>query len=457
MLFGERILDYWDDIISDLGKMVSVPSVAKVTEGDHPFGDNAAKAIDTAMEISEKYGLKAKNVGYYACHAEIGEGEENAVVMAHLDVVPEGEGWETDPYTLVEKNGCLYGRGVSDNKGPAIIALHCLRAIKDSGVKGKRKLRVVMGSGEEIGMLDMEHYFASEQLPTMGFTPDGSYGICNCEKGILHFTIKGDNNSRVIKSFSAGTVVNAVPFKAEVDISCSGSEFDSIIVNAEKHKGDFIIEKTGVGAHIRSNGVASHGSAPENGVNAAIYLIDLLYSVFGKEIGEVLAFIHDKIGYTTDGSILGVNCEDEASGKLTFNVGLVSVDDTNAQFSVDIRYPATLDGNKIVNKIKSAAESDGLVYTDSSIQAPLYLPTDSKLITTLKATYEDVTGEKCEVFSMGGGTYARQMGGNGVAFGATFPNDETNAHNCNEYINVEKLKLHAKICCEAMYRLFTGE
>ena len=43
------------------------------------------------MELCARYDLTAKNCDYYAMHAEIGEGEENAVVMAHLDVVPAGE------------------------------------------------------------------------------------------------------------------------------------------------------------------------------------------------------------------------------------------------------------------------------------------------------------------------------------------------------------------------------
>ena len=455
MLFGERILDYWDDIVKDLGTLIAIPSVCGAAKGEHPFGDEPARAIDAAMKIADGYGLKTKNVGYYACHAEIGEGDENAVVMDHLDVVPEGEGWDTDPYELVIRDGFMYGRGVSDNKGPAVIALHCLRAIKDAGVVGKRKLRVVLGSGEEIGMADMEHYFASEQMPTAGFTPDGSYGICNCEKGILHFTIKGANSSNVVTEFTAGTVVNAVPYKAEASILCNASEFETLSEAAYKLEGNFIITKTESGAKILSKGVASHGSMPEHGVNAASHLIDLLYSVFGEKIGTVLSFAYNKIGLSTDGSKIGVACEDEPSGKLTFNLGLVKVDKSSAQFSIDIRYPATLDGDNIVEIIKNTAENAGLEYTDSFIQAPLYLPADGPLVKLLSSAYEDVTGEKCEVFSMGGGTYARQMGGNGVAFGAGFHGEESNAHNCNEFADVAKLKLHAKICCEAMYRLYT--
>ena len=124
-MFGEKILNYWDDIVRDLGRMVAVPSVAVPSEGEHPFGDQCARALDTAVELAESYGLKAKNVDYYAAHAEIGEGEGNAVVMAHLDVVPAGEGWATDPFKMeLTEDGRAIGRGVADNKGAAIVALH---------------------------------------------------------------------------------------------------------------------------------------------------------------------------------------------------------------------------------------------------------------------------------------------------------------------------------------------
>ncbi len=132
-MFGEKILDYWDDIVRDLGKLVAIPSVAVPTEGEHPFGDPCAKALDTAVELAESYGLKAKNVDYYAAHAEIGEGEGNAVVMAHLDVVPAGEGWDSDPFTMVP--GHWPGRGGRQGRGcggPALPSGH-----KGRGSKGQ--------------------------------------------------------------------------------------------------------------------------------------------------------------------------------------------------------------------------------------------------------------------------------------------------------------------------------
>ncbi len=460
-MFGEKILEYWDDILQDLAKVVAIPSVAKPTEGPHPFGDDCARVLDTVVEMAQGYGLQAKNVDYYAAHAEYGEGEGNAVVMSHMDVVPAGdpENWDTDPYTMVIKDGMAYGRGVSDNKGAGIIALHCLRALKDAGVKGNRKLRVIFGSAEEIGMGDMPHYFSKEQRPDMGFTPDAEYGICHCEKGGINFTVTGKNDSQVVKSFASGTVVNAVPAKAQCEIACTAEELEKLREAAQKDGTEFEITPAEGGASILSIGQAAHASTPWNGVNAASHLVKLLYEVFGEKAGVFFRFAYEKIGLHHDGEPMGIKLSDEPSGPLTFNLGLVNVDENACSLTVDIRYPATLDGQEISATLEKAVQPyEGLAYTLLSNSVPLYLPKESQLVTLLSGAYEDVTGEECEIFSMGGGTYARQMFGKGVAFGPGFKEDpNSHAHDVNERVKLDSLKLHAQICLEAMYRMLTAE
>lgn len=460
MLFGEKILDYWDDILKDLGTLVSIPSVAGKPENGHPFGDECARALDTVLAMAEGYGLKTKNVGYYAGHAEYGDGEGNAVVMAHVDVVPAGEGWETDPFTLVIDGNTAYGRGVGDDKGAAIVALHCLRALKDAGVKGKRKLRVIFGSGEEVGMGDMAHYFESEQLPDMGFTPDSVYGICHCEKGIINFKVTGKNDSEIIKAFSAGTVSNAVPAKAECEITCSPAELEKLEKAAEHCGVEIAITSVPDGARLLAKGQAAHAAGPQNGKNAASYLVELLAEVFPLDrLGTFFRFLHEKIGTTYDGSLLGVKLEDEPSGPLTFNLGLVHADEEGCSLTVDIRYPATEDGKKIAKSLEAGAASyEGLTFTLLSDAAPLYLPKESPLVSLLSGAYRDVTGEECSIYSMGGGTYARQMHGKGVAFGPGFPDQpDGHEHDVGERIELDRFQLHAKICLEAMYRMLTAE
>ncbi len=460
MLFGEKILDYWDDILKDLAALVSIPSVAVPTPGEHPFGDDCAKAIDTVLGMAEGYGLKTKNVGYYAGHAEYGEGEGNAVVMAHVDVVPAGEGWETDPFAMVIDGNLAFGRGVGDDKGAAIVALHCLRALKDAKVPAKRKLRVVFGSGEEIGMADMAHYFESEQLPDMGFTPDSCYGICHCEKGIINFKVTGKNDSPLIKSFSAGTVSNAVPSKAECEIVCDPANVEKLEKAAKSCEIDIAVSPTGTGARLLAKGQAAHAAAPHTGKNAASHLIKLLAEVFGVEqLGTFFRFISERISLTSDGSLLGIAMSDEPSGPLTFNLGLVSADESGCSLTVDIRYPATKEGKAISSVISQAVSTyDGLTFTLLSDAAPLYLPKESPLITLLSSAYKDVTGQECSVFSMGGDTYARQMHGRGVAFGPGFPDQENgHEHDVGERIELDRFQTHAKICLESMYRMLTAD
>ena len=91
------------------------------------------------------------------------------------------------------------------------------------------------------------------------------------------------------------------------------------------------------------------------------------------------------------------------------------------------------------------------------LEKPLYIEKDSELVTLLSNAYESVTGEKAELYSTGGGTYARKLGGKGVAFGPAFSGDDVHMHDADESMDKENFLKHAQICLEAMYRLYTLE
>ena len=86
---------------------------------------------------------------------------------------------------------------------------------------------------------------------------------------------------------------------------------------------------------------------------------------------------------------------------------------------------------------------------------PLYLDESSDIIKLLSESYESVMGEKPSIYTTGGGTYARKLGGNGVAFGPIFEGEVSNIHNANECVNVDLFFKHAQICLESMYNLYT--
>ncbi len=458
MSFGSKICKYQDDIIRDLTALVAIPSVREKSEEGKPYGVESARALDCILAMAESMGLKTKNVDGYAGHAEYGEGGEIAAVLAHVDVVPVGEGWDSDPFTVTKRGSLYFGRGTADDKGAAVVALYCLKALKDEGVLGKRRLRAIFGAGEETGMDDLEHYFETEPLPQMAFTPDAEYGVCNREKGILHFNILGSGASEIVEYLEAGTVVNAVPDHAEAKIICTEEHFQALQKAAENSGGQFELEKTPDGANIVSHGKAAHAMQPETGRNAASYLVELLCAVFPEqELGDFLVFLHNAIGLETDGGSFGVQQADEPSGKLTFNLGLLKMEASGACAGVDIRYPVLASGEQIISAIEDRVQKAGFKAEVYAHNPPLYLPDGSPFVNLLKDSYREVTGEEAQLYATGGGTYARAVRGRGVAFGPFFQDEpDRRLHNSNEHIDIERFMLHAQICLEAMYRMLTA-
>ena len=91
-----------------------------------------------------------------------------------MDVVPEGGGWDTDPYTLTEREGWLLGRGVADDKGPAVLAIWAAKFFADLPQRPRHAIQVLLGTSEETGMSDLKQYLAAQPAPDFSFTPDGS-------------------------------------------------------------------------------------------------------------------------------------------------------------------------------------------------------------------------------------------------------------------------------------------
>ena len=128
----------------DLKTLISFPSVLDES-GQKPFGEGVQGALETALEIAEKMGFETfiDPEGYYG-YADIGEGDDLFGVLGHVDVVPAGdlENWESDPFELSEREGKLYGRGTSDDKGPMLAAMYALKGILDEGYNLMHRVQI---------------------------------------------------------------------------------------------------------------------------------------------------------------------------------------------------------------------------------------------------------------------------------------------------------------------------
>lgn len=414
-------------------------------------------ALQKILTRAKEMGLQTANVDNYAGHAEYGTGKDSAAVLVHIDVVPAGEGWDTDPFTTTLQGNHLYGRGVADDKGAAIVALYCLKALKDAGIQTQRRLRVIFGSGEEIASNDLKMYFKKQEMPVFAFTPDSEYGICNREKGILRLDLIVENDSTVVTSFDAGTVVNAVPCHAEATINCSTEQKEALKALVEKDSSIFSYSENENGLHISAKGLSCHAMQPQDGKNAAAHLALLLGKVFSdQELGALLTFVKNTIGLETNGNSLKVRQSDVQSGPLTLNLGILHMDNHISSAGIDIRYPVTSDGKAIAKSITATAAGYGIACKIHGISEPLFIPEDAPFIELLKEGYSHVMGENPDLYATGGGTYARELQGRGVAFGPFFPEEpDRRLHNSNENIDLTYFMKHAQICMETMYLMAT--
>ena len=145
-------------IIRDIGRLVAVPSVEGEAQPDAPYGKEPKRALELGLEIAAELGLETRNFeNRIGCGEIRGESEKYLATITHVDVVPAGDGWSADPYTMRERDGWIIGRGVLDDKGPSIICLYALKYLKEKSVPLRYGVRALLGSNEETHMDDAEY------------------------------------------------------------------------------------------------------------------------------------------------------------------------------------------------------------------------------------------------------------------------------------------------------------
>jgi len=463
-ILDKAIEEYFDMMVTDLQKLIKIRSVLEEdnSRSGAPFGDKIDEALNFVLDRGKALGLETKNVDGYAGYIEIGSGKEMVGILGHVDVVPEGSGWSVDPYGGEIKDGKLYGRGSLDYKGPIIACLYALKAIKESGLPIQRRARLIIGTDEETGGRCIKYYLDKEEKPAYGFSPDANFPIIYAEKGILRFSLEKEfkqqgletTNCPIIETIKGGTRVNVVPDYAEAHLS--HVMFDSV-QQAIKEKGlnNWIkAEETSSGVLIKAFGVPAHAMQPKEGINAIQLLLCFLKELdFGPyDVKLFINLLANKLDKETDGRTLGIECQDEISGKLTMNVGTINYENMRASIRFDIRYPVTEDAGIIIKKLEDFSLEAGAKFKIDQHKPPLHVNKDSLLIKKLKKVYEKMTGEDAVLLSIGGGTYCRYVE-NTVSFGPVFPGQKELAHQKDEYISLENLKRIAKIYVQAVYEL----
>ena len=466
-MYKEKIEEYMNahtqEMIEDICELCRINSVKMPAEEDMPYGPAVAECLDAALDMAEGYGFEVQDYdGYVGCVDFDTTLPSQLDILAHLDIVPAGEGWQvTKPFEPAVKDGMLYGRGTADDKGPAVAALYAMRAVKELGIPLKKNVRLILGTDEECGSSDIRHYYETEKEAPMTFSPDGQYPVVNVEKGRLegHFTGEfepSDALPRLVK-IEAGTKVNVVPGKAKATVE--GFELSVL----EKAAGE-VKDKTGIEfqfapeeafCEITAVGTGSHASRPEEGNNAITDLLALLCSLPFAPCPQIeclkktaALMPHGDVNGTT----LGVDMEDQVSGRLTLAFSMLTVDKAGLDGQFDSRVSACGNEENVLKVIKSKMADNGLCLLNDSMTPPHLVDADSLLVKTLLSIYERYTGQKGKCLSIGGGTYVHNLK-NGVAFGASMPGTENRMHGADEFAVVEELVISAKMFAQAIVEL----
>ena len=469
--YQKEIEAYFDarqeELVEAISRLVAIPSVKGDSAPGAPFGPGPAAALEEALKLAEEWGLTAHNHQGYVGTADLGEGEAFLHILGHLDVVGPGSGWTvTQPYQAKVVDGCIYGRGTDDDKGPVVCAMLAMRAVKDLGVPLERSVRLIMGTDEESGSADIAWYFQLNPYAPCTFTPDSGFPVINTEKGRYHPQLggsweKSDALPRVT-SLKGGFRVNVVPPEAAAVVAGVGEEEAQAACRAAAQATGAALTVRTVegGVEIAAQGKNAHASTPEEGVNAITALLAAL-----KELplapcpsthavkGLAALFPHGDWA----GKALGVAQEDAISGPLTVNLAIVELGDTGVTAHVDCRVPLCANEDNCTRVFEAALAKAGLAVTGEGKMVPgHHVPGDSHFVSTLLEDYTLYSGNKGECLSTGGGTYVHNIPG-GVAFGCGMPGFDTHLHGPDERARLSDMLTSCKIFAQVIVDLCAAQ
>jgi len=447
------VMSKQEDLLACLQENLRIPSVEGAAEDGAPYGIEVRRSLDHVLETAKKLGFRTCNVDSHIGWCEYGEGDEMVAVLGHLDVVPAGDGWSFDPWGGEIRGDRIFGRGTMDDKGPSIAAIFALKALQESGLPIRRRIRILFGCNEETGAQDVKYYLEhGGEIPVMGFTPDAEFPCIHGEKGIINahcsrsFVQSGELK---LKYIQGGTAPNVVPNYAKAELVC-GSDLAKSISATVIDKVTFTLTDTGV--LVEAEGENAHGSTPWKGENAIGRLVVALNALpFTGELAGILQFLGEKLGMDTIGKASGIHLWDEPSGDLSLNWGTLNADESSLSLIVNYRYPVTFDFSDCGPAFQALFEGFGFT-VEQVHKEKLYIPADSELVKTLLKVYKDHTGIDGKPVCIGGGTYAKCLP-NILAFGPIFPGDEVREHKPDEFMEIPKLMKNAQIIASAMYEM----
>lgn len=445
-----------DELIETTRRVLQINSIEGPAEPNAPYGAGNREVLDFVLALANQYGMKTTDLEGHLGYADFGSGERLVMSLGHLDVVPVGPGWKHEPFGAEIDNGYIYARGATDDKGPTIASFFAMRAIKECFPHLNCRFRAAFGCDEESGFGCVERYMQTEEAPTFGIAPDSGWPCYHGEKGIgdLLISVKVPSGDFVITQFDGGQRPNIVIDSATATVTVSNAvrnHVESKLADNWDQNIQFAWSTNEL--RISATGKAAHGSTPFLGDNAATRIARLLHAICPLSVQEfhenlLLAFHPSGVG-------LGIHGRDEATGDLTSNIGVVSLENNVLSLLANVRYPATWNGDQLheLCSSKMATLGSSWSFKVERDSPSLYFPKDHPLVRTIVDVYRAETGDMTEPGTMGGGTYARAVP-NTISIGTGWLGDG-DPHQTDERVAIDSLKKMSRIYASIIYRLAT--
>lgn len=205
-----------------LKELLRIPSVS----ADPAFQDSVGAAAKSVWSTLSAAGLKAELIetgGPPLIYAESPPvpGKPVALVYGHYDVQPPDplDLWSTPPFEPSERDGNLYARGATDDKGQLLTHVHSVAAWTATGNELPMQVKFLIEGEEEVGSEQIERYLRqpgtadklasdviviSDSCQYAAGQPAITYGL----RGIAYFEIHFEGPNQDLHSGSFGGSVN---------------------------------------------------------------------------------------------------------------------------------------------------------------------------------------------------------------------------------------------------------
>lgn len=457
-IYTDYVESHLEDIKRDIKRLIDIKSVKTAPEAGAPYGAGVRRAQLEAMELCRELGFEPKDCEGRIAYAHYGPEDKYIGIIAHMDVVPEGAGWDTDPYCCTERDGYLVGRGALDDKGPFVIAAYAAKYLLDAKADLKYGIRLIMGLDEETGMSDLKYYKEHYPQPVFAFTPDAGFPVGHGEKGIYSADlVSAPVSGGAILELDGGVASNVVPDSA---VAVLKPECADKIKTAARGREDVAVSELEGGVRVEAKGRAAHAGTPNDGVNANRILAEFLLASGALSDKERAAMEFVALATSSfDGAQFGMACDDGIFAPLSIIGGMLKLKDGCVTLNVNSRYPTAITPADVEKKVAQTAAAHGFAVKNVENSGPFYMDPERPEVKLMCEIYNEVTNSNEKPFVMSGGTYARHMD-NAVSYGIEFPGQEDEdpewvggCHMKNEALKIERIKLSCEIFIKTLIKL----